>query len=151
MDNHDNDNNYLHGDNDDEASGTVFLMITTMIFNHLIFSYDNHYNGDDDDFSERGANILGGCSSVWGVGNHRTKEVIRRWQRNDDNDDDDDDDDNDDNDDNGNNDDNDNDDNDVEHLHRHEVTQGGHGGGWNESTSIDKVSLSPPSFQYKYK
>ena len=27
----------------------------------------------------------------------------------------------------------------VELLHRHEVTQGGHGGGWNESTSIDKV------------
>ena len=23
---------------------------------------------------------------------------------------------------------------------RHEVTQGGHGGGWNDSTSIDKVS-----------
>ena len=46
-------------------------------------------------------------------------------------------------------DDNDHDENkedDVEHLLRHEVTQGGHGGGWNESTSIDKVSSSS-SFQ----
>ena len=62
-----------------------------------------------------------------------------------DNDNDDDDDDDRDDDDNDNYDDDDNDD---EYLHRHEVTQGGHGGGWNESTSIDKVSSRTIIFSF---
>ena len=30
---------------------------------------------DNDDDSERGTEVLGGCSRVRGVGNHRAKEV----------------------------------------------------------------------------